>query len=124
MILEIEDYNGKRLGALRFFENNINGNIEIIDTLGKIDICDIDFDDIFNSNEPKIRISLNSIHKYDSISDSIVEDIVSCRRGELYYDEILDMFVNDFYANEIEIIKNIVDKKMNNHLDDDNITVI
>ena len=124
MILEIEDYNGERLGALRIHENSINDNIEIINKLGDISICDIDFDNIFSSNEHKMRISLEKVHNYDSISDSIVEDIITCRRGEMYDEEILDMFVNDFYENKMEIIRMLVDEKMSNHLDNDNLTII
>lgn len=59
MIIEIENNEGKQLGALLITENDINGNLVIRNSiLKKISIADIDGDDIFNTNEPKIRIQI------------------------------------------------------------------
>ena len=124
MILSIEDYNEEPLGALMINPNNNTGNIEIINTKGNISIADIDFDDIFNSNDTKLRISLDDINNYEEKAEKIVDDIVSVRKGEMYDEEILDIFVKDFYVDEIEEIKNIVDKKMTKYLSEDNMTVL
>ena len=59
MIIAIENYNGKTLGALLVTENDMNGNLIIRNSiLDNISIADIDYDDIFNTNEPKIRIQI------------------------------------------------------------------
>lgn len=56
MILEIEDYYGNTKGAIRLTENNEDGEIEIKNIKGEYNIADIDFDDIFDTNEYKVRI--------------------------------------------------------------------
>lgn len=60
MILSIEDKNGETIGAVKLTENNINGDIEIDfnHIIGDISIADIDYDDIFDTNDKKIRIQL------------------------------------------------------------------
>ena len=58
MIIEIENSNGKTIGAVKFSENNINGEFEIEKVIGDISIADIDFDDIFDTNEKKLRLQL------------------------------------------------------------------
>ena len=58
MIIQIEDSNGETIGAMKFFENNINGEFEIEEVIGDISIADIDFDDIFDSNEKRLRLQL------------------------------------------------------------------
>ena len=59
MIIEIENNEGKQLGALLITENDINGNLVIRNSILKnISVADIDGDDIFNTNEPKIRIQI------------------------------------------------------------------
>ena len=59
MIIQIENYYGKTLGAILVSENDINGNLIIRNSiLNNISIADIDYDDIFDTNEKKIRIQL------------------------------------------------------------------
>lgn len=59
MIIEIENDKGEQLGALLITENNINGNLVIRNSIiTNISIADIDYDDIFNTNEQKIRIQI------------------------------------------------------------------
>ena len=61
MIIEIESNNGELLGALRVHENNAFGELEILETaLYEISIADIDYDDIFDTNEQKIRLQLDN----------------------------------------------------------------
>ena len=61
MIIEIESRNGELLGALQLHENNSHNNIKIInEALYEISVADIDSDDIFNTNEEKIRIQLDN----------------------------------------------------------------
>lgn len=126
MILEIEDYNGKQITALDIQPYGNSRTIEINNTIGNISIADICFDDIFGTNDYKLRIQLDDINNRESIADSIVDDILSTRGGQglMYDEEILNMYVNDFYENEMEKIRNIVDEKMSKHLKDDGITII
>ena len=58
MIIEIENSNGDTIGAIKLSENNINGEFEIEKVVGDISIADITFDDIFNTNERKLRLQL------------------------------------------------------------------
>ena len=62
MIIQIEDYNGKRIGAFRIIENDINGEDKITDMIGDISYADTEFDDLFNTNENKFRIQLGVIN--------------------------------------------------------------
>lgn len=59
MIIQIEKSNGDTIGAIKLSENNINGEFEIEKVTGDISIADIDFDDIFDTNEKKLRLQLN-----------------------------------------------------------------
>lgn len=58
MILEIEDFNGNTIGAILLNENGLDGDIDIHKVCGDLSIADIDLDDIFNTNESKVRIQL------------------------------------------------------------------
>ena len=62
MIVEIEDYNGNTIGAIRATENNTNGEVEVIEYEGDISIADIDFDDIFDTNEEQIKVQMDLQH--------------------------------------------------------------
>lgn len=57
IVIEIEDTKGNTLGAFELTENNTNGDIEINNTIN-FSIADITLDDIFNSNNQKIRMQL------------------------------------------------------------------
>ena len=59
MIIEIEKSNGKTIGAIKVSENNINGEFEIEKVVGNVSIADIDYDDIFDTNDKKLRLQLN-----------------------------------------------------------------
>lgn len=58
MILEIENNFGHQLGAVHVVENGPHG-IEVINSCGDLSIADYDFDDIFDTNDKKIRIQLD-----------------------------------------------------------------
>lgn len=59
MIIEIENSNGDTIGAIKLSENNINGEFEVEKIIGDVSIADITFDDIFETNEKKLRLQLN-----------------------------------------------------------------
>ena len=123
MILQIEDYNGCELGALNINPNNEYGEISVRNIRGDVSICDIDFDDIFDTNNYKLRIQLDNVNNRRKKAENIVDDIVSTRKGLIYDEEILNMYTTDFMSNEIEKIKEIVDEIMENHLEEDNLTI-
>ncbi len=58
VVIEIEDNKGNTIGGIRIFENDENGDINIVNTMGDISIADIDFDTLFESNDKKIRVQL------------------------------------------------------------------
>lgn len=124
MILEIEDYNGSRLCALDLEPYSENNHmIEVVNTEGDVSIADVEFDDIFGTNSFKLRIQLDNINNRNVIAESIVDDIVSCRRGEMYDLDILCMYVDDYFEHEMNEIRTIVDEMMQKHLEDDNLTI-
>lgn len=59
MIVEIENYYGSTIGAIRVVENNENGEVEIKNIKGDISIADFDRDYIFDTNEELMRIQLS-----------------------------------------------------------------
>lgn len=59
MIIEIEKSNGETIGAIKVSENNINGEFEVEKIVGDVSIADIDYDDIFDTNDKKLRLQLN-----------------------------------------------------------------
>lgn len=125
MILDIEDYNGIRLCALDinpYDENIMTPSIE--NSIGSVSFCDVDeLDDIFGTNDFKMRIQLDSVNNRYDIADKIIDDIVSSRKGELYDEEILQMYVDYYFADEVEKIKEIIDEKIGEFLEDDNLTI-
>lgn len=56
MIIEIEDCFGNTIGAVQINNNNNGASIGAWD--GDISIADIDIDDIFDTDEEKVRIQL------------------------------------------------------------------
>lgn len=56
--IEIETNNGNTIGAFQLYENNENGEVEIQQSIGAISIADIDTDDIFYTNDKKIRVQI------------------------------------------------------------------
>lgn len=126
MIIAIENYLGETIGALRYNECDENGNFKIYDSKN-ISIADIDYDDIFNTNDRKLRLQFeNNYIDRNDIAEKIVADIISVRGGQglMYDEEILQMFVNDYFIYEMEKVSEIIDEKMREYLDNDGITII
>lgn len=83
MIIEVEDLNkGKTIGAIRYSEfDEYEGTDEIIikETSGNLEYIDIDFDDIFNSNEEKIRVGINTDHFLTLNYETIINIPDNCK---------------------------------------------
>ena len=129
MIIEIEDYMGNTIGATQVHEPENMNDIRIEKCNGAISIADIDNDDIFDTNELKLRIQMTNESSLDSIikkANAIVDDIVSVRGGQnlIYDEEILNMFVNDYYEIEKEKIRELVDEMMmDNHVNENTLEI-
>ena len=130
MIIEIEDYMGNTIGATQIHEpENIN-DIIIKKCIGNISIADIDYDTIFDTNELKLRIQMTNESSLDNNikkANAIVDDIVSVRGGQnlLYDEEILNMFVNDYYETEKEKVRELVDEMMmENHVIENTLEIL
>ena len=126
MILEIEDYEGNTIFAVQT-ERNDFGEEEVINTKGNISIADRDFDDIFGTNDFKTRLQLETELNFplnkNKIAENIIDDIVSSRKGEIYDEEILDIYTNDYFSHELEEIKLIIDDKIGKYLCNDGLTI-
>lgn len=81
MIIEIENYNGETIGTMhvREFDDGIN-DIDILDVDGDFDVADVDFDDIYDTNERKVRLQKN-IKDYDK-PDYMSLNYASCKTPE------------------------------------------
>jgi len=122
MILRTIDQFGNE-SAVFLYENNENGEVFVQDTF-HCEVVDESLDTVFGTNEQQVTIINKLSNQREAIANAIVDDIVSCRPGEMYDEEILDMFVNDFFAEEMEKIREIVDEKMmNDYLEEDNLTI-
>ena len=126
MILEVEDYEGNTIFAVQT-ERNDFGEEEVINTKGNISIADRDFDDIFGTNDFKTRLQLETELNFplnkNKIAENIIDDIVSSRKGEIYDEEILDIYTNDYFSHELEEIKLIIDDKIGKYLCNDGLTI-
>lgn len=126
MILEVEDYEGNTIFAVQTERNNF-GEEEVINTKGNISIADRDFDDIFGTNDFKTRLQLETELNFplnkNKIAENIIDDIVSSRKGEIYDEEILDIYTNDYFSHELEEIKLIIDDKIGKYLCNDGLTI-
>lgn len=60
VVIEIEDNKGNTIGGIRIFENDENSDVNIVNTMGDISIADIDFDDLFDTNDKKIRVWIDN----------------------------------------------------------------
>lgn len=60
VVVEIEDYNGNRMGSCQIKFDDMSNDYEIYDIDGEFDIADIDFDDIYATNDRKIRLQQNT----------------------------------------------------------------
>ena len=56
-VIEIENNKGETVGSIELTENNLNGEISFRRCTG-VSVADIDFDDIFETNNQKIRLQL------------------------------------------------------------------
>ena len=122
MILRTIDQFGNE-SAVFLYENNENGEVFVQDTF-HCEVVDESLDSVFGTNEQQVTIINKLSNQREAIANAIVDDIVSTRMGEMYDEEILDMFVNDFFAEEMEKIREIVDEKMmNDYLEEDNMTI-
>ena len=122
MILRTIDQFGNE-SAVFLYENNENGEVFVQDTF-HCEVVDESLDSVFGTNEQQVTIINKLSNQRETIANAIVDDIVSTRMGEMYDEEILDMFVNDFFAEEMEKIREIVDEKMmNDYLEEDNMTI-
>lgn len=122
MILKISDENNSTIAAVHVYENNENGELSIMDTF-HVDAKETGFDTVFGTNDQEVVIQLDHNIKRKFAADEIVADIISHRGGQVYDEELLCEFVNDYFAAELEVIRELVDEKMMNHLEDDNLTV-
>ena len=130
MIIEIEDYMGNTIGATQVHEPENMNDITIEKCNGAISIADVDNDDIFDTNELKLRIQMTNESSLDNNTkkaNAIVDNIVSVRGGQglLYDEEILNMFVNDYYETEKEKVRQLVDEMMmENHVIENTLEIL
>ena len=123
MILKIVDANGAVLGAVNVYENNYNGEVSVNDTF-HCNADAVDLDTIFGTNDQQVAIQLDHNLKRKFAADEIVADIVSQRAGQTYDEELLCEFTNDYFESELEKVKELVDERMQDYLDEDNLTVM
>ena len=122
MILKIVDANGAVLGAVNVYENNYNGEVSVNDTF-HCDVEAVELDSVFGTNDKSVAIQLDHNLKRKFAADEIVADIVSQRAGQTYDEELLCEFTNDYFESELEKVKELVDERMQDYLDEDNLTV-
>ena len=121
MILKIVD-SAVVIAAVQVYENNYDGVVSVMDTY-HCNAVENGFDKVFGTNDQEVAIQLDHNLKRNLVAEEIVANIVSLRAGQMYDEELLCEFVNDYFASELEIIRQLVDEKMHNHLEDDNLTV-
>ena len=122
MILKIVDANGTVLGAVNVYENNYNGEVSVNDTF-HCNADAVDLDTIFGTNDQEVAIQLDHNFKRNFVAEEIVADILSQRAGQVYDEELLCEFTNDYFESELEKVKELVDERMQDYLDEDNLTV-
>ena len=88
-----------------------------------VDVEETDFDTVFGTNDQEVVIQLNQNLKRNFVADEIVADIISQRAGQIYDEELLCEFTNDYFESELEKIREIVDEKMQDYLEEDNLNV-
>ena len=122
MILKVVDENNGTIGAVYVYENNENGELSIMDTF-HVDAKETGLDTIFGTNDQEIVIQLDQNLKRNLVADEIVADIVSQRAGQIYDEELLCEFVNNYFESEMEKVRELVDERMKDCLEEDNFTV-
>lgn len=67
MIFEIENEKGFYVGALHIYEfDEEESGLKVIDKKGNISIADVEYDDIFDTNEEKVRIQIEESSAFSS----------------------------------------------------------
>ena len=122
MILKAVDETGAAIAAIHVYENNYNGEVSVNDTY-HCDVEAVELDSIFGTNDQEVLIQLDYNLKRNFIAEEIVADIVSQRAGQVYDEELLCEFTNHYFESELEKIMELVDEKMQDYLEDDNLTV-
>lgn len=122
MIVKIVDLNGVVLGAAALNENNFDGEISVNDTF-HADVKETGFDTVFGTNDQEVVIQLNQNLKRNFAADEIVADIISQRVGQVYDEELLSEFTNAYFESELVKVRELVDERMQDYLEDDNLTV-
>ena len=122
MILKVVDETGAAIAAIHVYENNYNGEVSVNDTY-HCDVEAVEFDSTFGTNDQEVAIQLDHNLKRNFVAEEIVADIVSQRAGQVYDEELLCEFTNHYFESELEKIREIVDEKMQDYLEDDNLTV-
>ena len=122
MILKVVDETGAAIAAIHVYENNYNGDVSVNDTY-HCDVEAVELDSVFGTNDKSVAIQLDHNLKRKFAADEIVADIVSQRAGQTYDEELLCEFTNDYFESELEKVKELVDERMQDYLDEDNLTV-
>lgn len=95
-IVEIETNNGNTIGAIQLYENNENGEVEIQQSTGDISIADIDSDDIFNTNDRKIRVQICPKPKVSGWNDAF-KDYIELNSRIYAYNYIAERDITYWY---------------------------
>lgn len=110
VVVEIENDAGYTLGAIRIEENNQDGEVEVENKTDNISICDYDFDNIFDTNDEKIRISINDSKTFRTSNYENVGHIPKeCKQLVKEYNSykiLLEYFKNEMYYDCYIIIAN------------------
>ena len=122
MILKVVDETGAAIAAIHVYENNYNGDVSVNDTY-HCDVEAVEMDSIFGTNDKEVTIQLDYNLKRNFVAEEIVADILSQRAGQVYDEELLCEFTNDYFESELEKVKELVDERMQDYLDEDNLTV-
>lgn len=122
MILKVVDETRAAIAAIHVCENNYNGEVSVNDTY-HCDVEAVEVDSIFGTNDQEVTIQLDYNLKRNFVAEEIVADIVSQRAGQVYDEELLCEFVNHYFESELEKIRELVDEKMQDYLENDNLTV-
>ena len=122
MILKVVDETGAAIAAIHVYENNYNGDVSVNDTY-HCDVEAVELDSVFGTNDKSVAIQLDHNFKRNFVADEIVADLVSQRVGQVYDEELLCEFTNDYFESELEKVKELVDERMQDYLEDDNLTV-
>ena len=122
MILKVVDGCKSTIGAVQVCENNFDGKNEVQDTF-HVKVVENGFDSIFGTNDEEVTIKIDQDIKRRFVANEIVADILSQRAGQLYDEELLCEFTNDYFEPELEKIRELVDEEMQDYLEEDNLTV-